>query len=182
MDKGIEQSINSRRKALYAHYDLPDDARQKAEELFMRMEQFGRNCRDRADFEEKLAVFTLSHEYNSLFVEFTAYVKTPEGTLTPQQQIARNTASGARSAAFHQGKMAWSAAITRLMPDDLNRCRIRGIYNIPVLGDIASALNNLNIIQRLFGKGNERGKAQKEKEETTDSNNPYKNKCNGKDD
>lgn len=152
MDKGIEQSINSRRDALYSHYDLPSDARQKAEALFERMEQFGERCRDQADFEEKFATQTLSREFNNLFVEFTAYVKTPESTLTPKEQVAENAAWGAREAARHHGKMAVKSAVVKAMPDELHRWHTRGIYNIPILGDILSALNRFNIVQRLFGK------------------------------
>lgn len=75
MDEKILQFIASRREALYAHYDLPPDERDKAEAVFRRMEQFGRECRDLADFEHKFATLTLNGEYNNLLVEFTAYVR-----------------------------------------------------------------------------------------------------------
>ena len=78
MDMEIIQSIEAMREALYRHYDLPDDARIKAESLFARMERFGRECRDRSEFERKFATQTLRSEYNNLFVEFTAYVKDPK--------------------------------------------------------------------------------------------------------
>lgn len=152
MDKGIEQSINSRRDALYAHYNLPEEARQKAEALFERMEQFGQRCRDQADFEEKFAALTLNREYNSLFVEFTVYVKTPEGTLTPKEQMAENAAWSVRDAAQHQAKMAVKSSLVQLMPDEVHRCRTRGIYDIPLLGALVSAFNKLNLVKRLFGK------------------------------
>ena len=74
----IIKSIEARREALYRNYDLPHDARSKAESLFARMEQFGRECRNRSEFERKLTTQTLNSEYNSLFVEFTAYVKDPK--------------------------------------------------------------------------------------------------------
>jgi hypothetical protein len=72
------KSIEARREALYRHYDLPGDARRRAEALFERMERFGRECRNRAEFEHKLATQTLGGEYNSLLVEFTAFVKEPK--------------------------------------------------------------------------------------------------------
>ena len=78
MDMEIIKSIEARREALYRHYDLPADARRRVESLFARMEQFGRECRDSADFERKFATQTMSSEYNGLFVEFTAYVKDPQ--------------------------------------------------------------------------------------------------------
>ena len=152
MDKGIEQSISSRREALYTHYNLPEEAQQKAEALFERMKQFGQQCRDQADFEEKFTSLTLNREYNNLFVEFTAYVKMPEGTTAPGEQLKQNMASGARSAVTHQIEMAAKGAIVKAMPDEMHRRYTRGIYDIPVLGDIASAFNRLDIVRRLFGK------------------------------
>lgn len=78
MNMEIIKSIEARREALYRHYDLPYDARSKAESLFARMEQFGRECRDNTEFERGLVTRTLGGEYNSLLVEFTAYVKDPK--------------------------------------------------------------------------------------------------------
>ncbi len=78
MDMEIIKSIEARREALYRHYDLPGDARRRAEALFERMERFGRECRSSAEFEHKLITQTLGGEYNSLLVEFTAFVKDPK--------------------------------------------------------------------------------------------------------
>jgi hypothetical protein len=75
MDMEIMQSIETRRRALYDLYDLPRDARSRAESLFARMELFGRECRSSKEFERGLATRTLGSEYNGLLVEFTAYVK-----------------------------------------------------------------------------------------------------------
>ncbi len=78
MDMEIIRSIEARREALYRYYDLPREARDRAEALFARMEQFGRECRNQGEFERKMATQTLSGEYNSLLVEFTAYVRDPQ--------------------------------------------------------------------------------------------------------
>lgn len=77
MDMEIIKSIEARRNALYRNYDLPREAQSKAESLFARMEQFGHQCSSRDEFEKKCATLTLTGEYNSLLVEFTAYVKEP---------------------------------------------------------------------------------------------------------
>lgn len=122
MDKGIEKSIKTRRDAVYANYDLPHEARLKAEALFERIEQFGERCRDQADFEEKFLTLTLNRELFNLFVDFTAYVRNPEETPSLQEQITRNAAWG-----------------VRFMPEELHRGRTRGLF-----------FNKLNIIQRFI--------------------------------
>jgi len=98
MDPGILQSIQSRRDILYRHYDLPDSERQKAEALFIRMEQFGEKCRNQDEFERKLFTVTMNNEYNNLFVEFTAYAKEEENVSAGDDNApARigNTSTGA---------------------------------------------------------------------------------------
>ncbi len=75
MNPEITREIEARREALYRHYDLPPGARSRAEELFRRMEMLGRECRDREEFERSLSCRTLGSEYNSLLVDFSAYVR-----------------------------------------------------------------------------------------------------------
>ncbi|MDL2281666.1 hypothetical protein LJC44_00930 [Parabacteroides sp. OttesenSCG-928-G06] len=77
--KGLQQSIDSRREALYVYYDLPEEAKQKVEDLFLWIEGFGYTCRDQADFEKKFLHSGLNREYISLLAEFASYMKTPEG-------------------------------------------------------------------------------------------------------
>lgn len=163
MDNTIHSSIQTRRDALYEHYDLPPEARRKAEALFGRMEEFGKRCRDRAEFEEKFATQTLNREYNNLFVEFTAYVRTPDNVPTPEEQAAQMAADHARSVARQQATSSAKGALMNALPREVTDWRTYGIYNIPILGQIASAFNQLNILQRLFG--NRKRKKQEEPEE-----------------
>lgn len=78
MDTGVTESIKSRRDALYHNYDLPGEAKRKAEALFSRMELFGKECKNKDEFERKFTYLTMNREYNNLFVEFTAYVRDSE--------------------------------------------------------------------------------------------------------
>ena len=164
MDKGILQSINSRRDALYAHYDLPPDARRKAEALFARMEHFGLGCRDQADFENKFATLTLNREYNGLFVEFTAYVKTPGGAPTVEDAMREGADNAARSTVRQKTRSAARNVVLDALPDEARQWYTYGIYKIPVLGQIASAFNQMHMLKRIFGR------RKKQKDENDDQN------------
>ncbi len=150
MDDGIKQSIDVRRGALCDHYDLPPGARAKAEELFGRMEDMGRGCADRAEFETRFASSSLSGEYNGLFADFARYVRLPEGTPTMEEHARSVAASQAGSVVRGQAERGVKSLLVRMMPDELHRWYTQGIYRIPVIGDIASAMNRANIFRRLF--------------------------------
>lgn len=150
MDSGILQSIEIRREALYAHYDLPPEERRKAEALFARMERLGQGCRDQADFEQKFMTQTLNREYNNLFVEFTAYVKMPEGVPTKQEYARQIARDRVESTVAHHAKVQTRRALFSAMPEGMRRWSSGGIYKIPVLGSIVSALNLTDTLGRLF--------------------------------
>ena len=150
MDKGIMQSIDARRGALYNYFDLPDEARVRAEEVFGRMEELGRGCADRAAFENVFAFSTLAEEYNALFADFARYVILPEGVPTVEEHRREVAASQARSVVKGQAERAVKSAVVRAMPDWLHEVRTYGVYNIPVIGRIFSAMNTANVFGRLF--------------------------------
>ena len=152
MDAGIMQSIDARRGALYNYFDLPDEARVRAEAVFGRMEELGRGCADRAAFETALAGSALEAEYNALFADFARYVILPEGVPTAEEHRREVAASQARSVVRGQAERAVKSAVVRAMPDWLYDLRTYGIYNIPVIGRLFSAGNTANVFGRLFGR------------------------------
>jgi hypothetical protein len=79
MDAGIKKLIDAHREVVNRYYDLPPEERRKAEALFARMERFGGECRNRAEFERKFATQTMLREYNLMLLDFSAYVKTDIG-------------------------------------------------------------------------------------------------------
>lgn len=153
MNEGILNSINSRREALYAYYNLPKGARQKAEDVFARLEQFGQTCLDQADFEKQLPKLKLNEDYNNLFAEFAPYVKIPEGTMTVEEQQQNAAKELGESVVKSQAKRTVKSAFVRMLPKPLYDWYIYGIYNIPILGRIVGAKNNLEQIKRMNNNG-----------------------------
>jgi len=100
----ILNSIQSRRDALFKYYNLPCDAENKANYLFDRMEQFGYECKDQADFETRLISSPLNEEYKNLFIEFAPFVKKPDNVPTMQEHLKNAVKGAAVSAVEHQAK------------------------------------------------------------------------------
>lgn len=145
MEKGISQSIETRRRALYDHFNLPPDAKDKAEDLFDRMAQFGLQCNGQADFEKKLLSSPLTQEYNRLFVEFAPFVIKPDDVPTKEEYAKMVAKDTTKSVVKMQIEQTARSAVFRMLPPWLQQWWVRGVYNIPILGDILSARNNTRL-------------------------------------
>ena len=69
MDQGVKTSIDARYTAFDYSYELNDEYRKKVDELFKKINEFGKTCKDAMDFETKFATNPLNKEYSDLFTE-----------------------------------------------------------------------------------------------------------------
>ena len=69
MNEVIKQSIEGRKMAFSSAYELTDTYKKKVDELFKKIENFGKDCTDAMDFETKFAASPLNKEYTDLFTE-----------------------------------------------------------------------------------------------------------------
>lgn len=66
----IQDSINSRCQAIFNAYEINDsNIIEKINDLFSRIEEFGKSCTDVMDFESKFSSSNLNQEYIDLFTE-----------------------------------------------------------------------------------------------------------------
>ncbi len=66
----IKTAIDSRKSAFFSAYYIKDKAiLKKIDDLFARIEEFGKTCSDYTDFEAKFAASPLNQEYIALFTE-----------------------------------------------------------------------------------------------------------------
>ena len=151
MDNLIKQSIEARRQSLYSMYNLPDSAKEHAETVFARMEQLGNDCAGPAEFEKLLLLSSFNEDYNNLFVQYARHVIKPDSTPSTGEMVRRAAADQARSTAAHQAEVQARGIIFRMLPEWAQNWSLYGIYNVPVLGNIVSTLNRIEMIQRLFG-------------------------------
>lgn len=75
MDSVVKQSIEGRRMAFSSAYELTDAYKKKVDELFTRIEEFGKNCKDAMEFETKFMASPLNKEYTDLFTEVSQHCK-----------------------------------------------------------------------------------------------------------
>ena len=69
MDASIKNSIDARKSSFSMSYELTDEVQKDIDELFSRIEEFGRTCKDAMDFETKFASSPLNQEYIDMFTK-----------------------------------------------------------------------------------------------------------------
>ncbi len=73
MDETIKQSIEARKNAFINSYEITDATLKKEiEELFNKMNELGKECKDVMEFESKFATSPLSGEYTKLYTKMAS--------------------------------------------------------------------------------------------------------------
>lgn len=75
MNEYVKGSIDGRKIAFTNSYELTSEYEKKVNDLFKKIEDFGKECNDVMDFETKFATSSLNEEYTNLFTEIAANCK-----------------------------------------------------------------------------------------------------------
>lgn len=75
MNDVVKQCIEGRRMAFSSAYELTDVYKKKVDELFKKIEDFGKDINDGMEFETKFAASPLNKEYTDLFTEVATNCK-----------------------------------------------------------------------------------------------------------
>ena len=99
MDKYIKTSIDGRKQAIFATYEVDDEGKKKVDELFVEIEKLGEKSSDVGEFEAEFLKSPLNQKYLDLFTEIatsrqakTAAVKEAKSKLG--KEVAKGTAGG----------------------------------------------------------------------------------------
>ena len=60
MDQYVKVSIDSRRDTIFNSFNVNDKFKKKIDDLFKKIEELGKTCKDSADFEAKFAASSLN--------------------------------------------------------------------------------------------------------------------------
>lgn len=75
MNEYVKQSIDGRKLAFTSAYELDNVYKKKVDELFKKIEDFGKDCTDAMDFETKFMASPLNTQYTNLFTEVSSNCK-----------------------------------------------------------------------------------------------------------
>lgn len=155
MDEYVKQSIESRKNAIFAAYNVEGVLLKKVEALFAEMEKLGASCKDVGDFEAKLAASPLNQKYLDLFTEIatnsTAKASAPKtSTKGIGKMVAGGVVAGVAESAAEQ-------ALREVVPTRaaVNQKATDAVRGVPVLGDaidIGQKASYVAHLGKLFGK------------------------------
>ncbi len=149
MDSVVKQCIDGRKLAFSSAYELTDVYKKKVDELFKRIEDFGKDCKDAMEFETKFAASPLNKEYTDLFTEVASnckYILPPPvdnpDVKSDKEQLKDEVLSDAKYLAKDLTMPARRAAREEFD---------KKMRDTP-LGKIEQANNTMWVVKRLFGK------------------------------
>ncbi len=135
MDEYVKRSIESRKNAIFAAYNVEGELLAKVEKLFVEMEKLGVSCKDVGDFEAKLAASPLNQKYLDLFTEIatnsTAKAAAPKSSgAGVGKMVAGGVVAGIAESAAEQ-------ALRKVVPTRaaVNQKATDAVRSVPVIGD-----------------------------------------------
>ena len=155
MDEYIKQSIEGRKNAIGATYEVGIEMQKKIDALFDEIEKLGAKCKDVGDFEAQFAASSLNQKYLDLFTEVAtnSQVKVAASKVSKSEiskMVATGTAVGVAESALEQ-------AIDNVVPTRaaVNQEVTDAVRKTPVIGDamdIAGKAGYVTHLGKLFGK------------------------------
>ncbi len=155
MDKYIKQSIEGRKNAIGATYEVSTEMQKKIDALFGEIEEFGAECKDVGDFEAQFAASSLNQKYLDLFTEVAvnsqAKVTVPK---VSKNEIGKMMAG---DAVFGVAESALGQVMDDIVPTRaaVNQELTDIVRGAPVLGDIMDVSEKAGYaahLGKLFGK------------------------------
>ncbi len=142
MNNIIKASIESRKTAIFAAYDVKDQGNLKAIDNFIeRLEEFAKDYDDVTEFETNFATSPLAKEYSDLFVQIMQTESTVDG-VPPVQEVSEEY------------------TMQDELVDDINRHTRRRVKqaaydkarSMPIIGDAITAKQHFDFFDRFRKK------------------------------
>ena len=142
MDEYIKQSIDARRNAFSASFEISAKMQEKIDALFAEIEKLGAKCKDVGEFEAEFSKSPLNQKYMDMFTEIA--------TGATAKTVAKGAAVGAVQSAAEQ-------ALRKVVPTRaaVHQKAYNEVRKVPGLGnaiDISEKASYAMHLGKLFGK------------------------------
>ncbi|MBR3323994.1 hypothetical protein IKG24_00425 [Candidatus Saccharibacteria bacterium] len=147
MDSSIKASIDARKNAITNAYKLDEKTKKEVDDLFVRIEKLGAECKDAGEFENKLAASPLNQEYINMFTKVATADASTAATQDIAKQMVTNAAEGAIRNAVGSTIPTTRAAVNQKVYDAARD--IPGVGDAIDIGQKASYIKHLG---KVFGR------------------------------
>lgn len=138
MDSNIRISVDSRRNAIFNTYNINDGKiLDKINDLFNRIEEFAATCSDIQDFETKFLTSPLNQEYTNIFTEVATKCSMKGAQESNDESLIKNELLD---------------DISHPIKTQLNQKKMDVLRDLPVVGDIMYAQQNIDMVNKLTGR------------------------------
>ncbi len=136
-------------------YRLDAQGQQEFDAFFAKLDQFAYSCPDQGAFTNQLLQGPLYQEYNSLLQKYSRFAVNPAGQ-TIDDQVDEIKKINHENWVAEQAKTGVerevNAAISHMLPDEVNRLRWSGARALPIIGPIIQWVDNIRWLRNIFGK------------------------------
>ena len=146
MDEYIKQSIDARKNAFSASFEISTGMQKKIDALFAEIEKLGAKCKDVGEFEAEFSKSPLNQKYMDLFTE----IATESAGKQVVGQVAKSMATGAVEGIARNalgGVVPTRASVHQKAYDEVRK--VPGLGNAIDISEKASYAMHLG---KLFGK------------------------------
>ena len=151
MDKYVKQSIDSRKNAFSASYEIDAGAQKKIDALFSEIEKLGAKCKDVGEFEAEFAKSPLNQKYLDLFTDIATNSQA-KATVdsAPKPKIGKTIAGGVAAGV---AESAVDQAIDQVVPTRaaVNQKITDTARGMPVVGDAMDIAQKASYAKHLGG-------------------------------
>lgn len=147
--------IKPYRDAIDLQFRLDEAAQRDVDQFFGRVGQMAAGYADQAAFATAFMQSPLYQEYTSLFTKYQKMVVTQSGETVDEATVTMKKTAAKSAAKEHVKSMAGielNAAISHMLPDEVNRIRWAGARALPVIGPIVQWIDNIKWLRRLLGR------------------------------
>ena len=146
MDEYVKQSIDARKNAFSASFEISTEMQKKIDALFAEIEKLGAKCKDVGEFEAEFSKSPLNQKYMDMFTE----IATRSAGKQAAGQVAKSMATGAVEGLARNALgnvVPTRAAVHQKAYDEVRK--VPGLGNAIDIGEKASYAMHLG---KLFGK------------------------------
>ena len=148
MNEFVKNSIDARKNAFYNAYEIDDESvKNKIEELFKKIEDFGKQYNDVMDFETNFASNSLNQEYIDLFTLVASKCKPKAMDTIASENSDNEEEYHERSWAEYELDEA-SRPLRRNVREKVDS----KIRDIPVVGDVIQAKQTMDLFNKFKKK------------------------------
>lgn len=154
MEESVKLSIEGRKNAIFNAYEVPDNMQARIKELFNKIEELGKSCKDSADFEAKFASGPLNAEYTQLFTDLAmSGAKCKFGPAQGEIEEV-DQAEVAKDLAKDYAEMEIDGAVQHVRGRAYRAAESK-VRDIPVIGDAIDAKRKFDFFKTITGGNNE---------------------------